>query len=600
MMDEDTTILGLRRGSLVLERYEIRDLLGRGGFAAVFLAHDTEIERDVALKVLDIASLTRQGGDAEILLTRFKREAKLAARINHPSVVQVFDYGVLEKTDAPFIIMEKLEGHDLDEELQQHGPMAPDRALPLFTDCLEALGDAHQLGIVHKDLKPSNLFLTSPRNRRETLKIVDFGIAHPGDAAGERLTKTGFMLGTIEYMPPEYIQDQIISPALDVYQMGLILVELLSGQPVVVGDTPWQIAMAHIRRDFEIPALLWDSPVGPVIDRSLAVEPQDRFEGAGEFADALAAIDPDELSHVDADDTLQHVSIDTPDVQVPDDETRSLIEEASRERQLARQQSDRRSTPSPFADTAFSESPADPVDDTPTDPADVDTAPSELLYDPSRTRRSRLIIAALAAVALITLVGIGFVASALLSGEPDDQAQQHRAEADETSPIEPEQPAELPQPSAAEESQPDDEQHEPIEVAIAADPTDALITSGDDTYDDDNPVVFASDDDDPVNLEVTADGHEARTVTVAPGDTPTFDVALDPEDDPGDETPDDAEPSAQPPPAPQPASDPDEPVEQQQQDEPAEQTEQTDQEDEPAATDDDDDDDDGTDMIMAP
>ncbi|MEM1350262.1 MAG: serine/threonine-protein kinase, partial [Myxococcota bacterium] len=244
-------------GDLVSDRYEISKRLGAGGFAKVYLAHDRVIERDVAIKFLDLRNM--HGADAllENVLERFRREAKLAAKIPHRNVVQIYDIGMVgEDVGRPFIVMELLHGFDLEDQLNDHGPMEPQRLLPLFIDCLDALGEAHAMGIVHKDLKPSNLFLSSPGQRSEALRIVDFGIAHIKGVEEEkkdvresqrvnRLTATGQILGTLQYLTPEYIGQQIVTPALDVYQMTLILIETLSGERVIKTDNPFECLRIH-------------------------------------------------------------------------------------------------------------------------------------------------------------------------------------------------------------------------------------------------------------------------------------------------------------------------------------------------------------------
>ena len=274
-MTNKEPVMGVTVGTLINERYEILSLLGVGGFAAVFQAHDSQIERNVAIKVLNVDTLVSQGNDLDTVLARFSREAKTAASINHPCVVQIYDFGVLKEQDNPFIIMEMLSGHDLQDELKAKKTLDPARFIPLFVDTLEALGEAHKVGIVHKDIKPSNLFLADPETRRETLKLVDFGIAHiAAQSNDERLTKTGYMLGTPQYMAPEYVEQQQVSPALDVYQMGLLLVEMLAGQPVIQETNPWKCALMHVSRELTVPIDLLESPLGPVLQKALALAPQ--------------------------------------------------------------------------------------------------------------------------------------------------------------------------------------------------------------------------------------------------------------------------------------------------------------------------------------
>lgn len=290
-------------GQVVSGRYEITKHLGTGGFAKVFRAFDKTIERDVAIKFLDLRSIQASDDMMRTILERFRREAKLAAKIPHSGVVNIFDIGQLDPEGfRPFIVMELLEGYDLEDQLNDHGALAPARLIPLYVDCLDALGEAHKLGIVHKDLKPSNLFLSNPGERKERLRIVDFGIAHIKNQGADedaekpesrqnRLTATGQILGTLQYLTPEYIGSQIVSPALDVYQMALILVELLSGERVIKTDNPFECLRIHTFGLLELPQYLLDSPLGPVLRKALDSEHERRYQDGSEFADALSKVD---------------------------------------------------------------------------------------------------------------------------------------------------------------------------------------------------------------------------------------------------------------------------------------------------------------------
>jgi serine/threonine protein kinase len=290
----------LKAGTIVSGRYEVRTLLGVGGFARVYSAFDKVIERDVALKVLDLAALGASEDQVKTLMTRFEREAKLAARIDHPCVVQIHDIGRLtDDKQSPFIVMEMLSGMDLEAYLRDHGTLEPAKLWELFADALEALGEAHRAGIIHRDLKPSNLFLHMPGTRRERLRIVDFGIAAIKIKDGvssteemERLTRTGQLFGTIQYMAPEYIGRQLVSPALDVYQMALILVELISGERVVLAETPMDCLRLHTFRQMTLPEYLLKSPLRALLKQALDPDPAYRFADAHVFAEAMHKIDP--------------------------------------------------------------------------------------------------------------------------------------------------------------------------------------------------------------------------------------------------------------------------------------------------------------------
>ena len=153
--------------------------------------------------------------------------------------------GVIDVRETPYMVMELLEGWDLEQHMRRHGPMDATRLLPLFIQALEGLGCAHEAGIVHKDLKPSNLFLKHPEKRHEQLSILDFGVARQVGTDTSRLTRTDSAFGTPHYMAPEYSTNQITTPALDVYQMGLILVECLTARPVIMHEDPVAALLLH-------------------------------------------------------------------------------------------------------------------------------------------------------------------------------------------------------------------------------------------------------------------------------------------------------------------------------------------------------------------
>jgi eukaryotic-like serine/threonine-protein kinase len=280
----------LKPGSFVADRYEVGQLLGEGGFAAVYAGFDPVIRRDVAIKVLHSFLLGGEKADQRAaMLGRFRQEASSAASIGHPNVVNIFDMGVLGDDEQPFIVMERLVGHDLQEDLKKNGPMPPARLLPLFATALEAIGAAHKKGVVHRDLKPSNLFLVDPSTEDEDIRVVDFGIARVDRTQG--LTATGQVVGTPYYLAPEYIIETKVTPALDVYQMGLILVELLTGARVVDGDNPLSCVHKHTTRDLRVPEALIGGPLGPLVVRALAFQPEERFADGRAFARALRKVD---------------------------------------------------------------------------------------------------------------------------------------------------------------------------------------------------------------------------------------------------------------------------------------------------------------------
>lgn len=299
---------------MISDRYEITQHLGTGGFASVFQAFDQLIERGVAIKFLD-PSLMTEGEEGQTNVERFEREAKFAAKLQHPNVVNIFDIGSIEagSVDVPFIVMELMEGVDLAEYIEENGAMDPTRFIPLFIDCLEALGEAHNRGIVHKDLKPENVFFVRADQRSELLQILDFGVAHiktGGDA--KRLTQAGQVLGTPQYLAPEYVEKNLVTPALDVYQMGLVLVEALAGAAALEESNSLQCIRAHSAGDIPVPVPLVESPLGPVLFKSLATDPDERYQQATEMADGLAKVEPSQVPEIGSDFSKKLLSEITP------------------------------------------------------------------------------------------------------------------------------------------------------------------------------------------------------------------------------------------------------------------------------------------------
>lgn len=318
-MSDDTGEFDIETGRRLQDRYRVDGEIGRGGFATVYKAHDVVIDRRVAIKVLSLQQLDDEQKDRA--LKRFLREARLAAKISHAGIVDIYDFGELDDPDAPYIVMERLDGMNLYRRIHTEGPVVPAVLIPNYSQVLEALGQAHQQNIVHKDLKPGNIFLHLPGTVGEIWKLVDFGVAHMDGPTDERLTQTGFLSGTPQYLPPEYIQEQRVSPRMDVYQMGLTLVEALTGEAVVSERKPFKAAMQHVEGKLEIPETIINSPLGKVLQRALNPDPERRFETGLQFARALANVNPDDVpvfgegdpEERAARDTIRWAAIDGPD-----------------------------------------------------------------------------------------------------------------------------------------------------------------------------------------------------------------------------------------------------------------------------------------------
>ena len=276
-------------GQLVGERYQVERRLGEGGMGEVYLARHLLMGRLCALKVMS-QSLSRDP-DA---VSRFNREATNASRISHPNVCAVYDFG-LTPDGLVYLAMEYVEGRALSEVLDQEGPLPVQRAATLVVQCAHGLQVAHDLGIVHRDLKPDNIMVT-PAKEREVAKLVDFGIAKAVESGpGQRVTKTGFVVGTPEYMAPEQLAGDPLDGRSDQYALALVFYRAITGTLPFEGSTvqetlvkrltdpPRPLAMA--RPDGRFPAGLQG-----VMDRALARDPLDRYPTVTAFSDAVSEI----------------------------------------------------------------------------------------------------------------------------------------------------------------------------------------------------------------------------------------------------------------------------------------------------------------------
>ena len=234
-------------GRLLDGRYQITQRLARGGMATVYRAVDMRLTRTVAVKVMHIGL-----GDEAEFARKFDREARAAAKLSHPNVVSVFDQGQdLEGPNSrPYIVMEYVEGQTLRDVLNREAPLPPARALELMEPVLAALAAAHDAGLVHRDVKPENV-LISDRGR---LKVADFGLAKAVSSQSSTATQ-GLLIGTVSYLPPELVVAGRADARSDVYSAGVVLFELLTGRKPHTGDSPIQIAYAHVHRDVPPPSV---------------------------------------------------------------------------------------------------------------------------------------------------------------------------------------------------------------------------------------------------------------------------------------------------------------------------------------------------------
>jgi serine/threonine-protein kinase len=267
-------------GDLIADRYELEELVGTGGMSSVFRAHDRQLERSVAIKILH----EHYAEDPEYL-ERFRREARAVARLSHPNIVTVIDRGADD--GRQYIVFEHVEGENLKELVLRSGRLPVRRALELALAVADGLAFAHDHGLVHRDVKPQNVLLS---NEGE-VKVTDFGIARSMHVE-HGVTQTGTVLGTGEYLAPEQASGKPVSPATDVYSLGIVLWELLAGEVPFVGENFVAVALRHVN---EPPQRLRERrpDVSPrleaAVDRALAKDPARRFPSMAAFANELRA-----------------------------------------------------------------------------------------------------------------------------------------------------------------------------------------------------------------------------------------------------------------------------------------------------------------------
>ncbi|MGI8427283.1 MAG: serine/threonine-protein kinase [Actinomycetota bacterium] len=266
---------------LVAGRYDVGEALGHGGMGGVWMAEDRKLKRKVAVKLLS-PQLAAKADVRE----RFEAEALASGRLNHPNVVSVYDAG--EHEGIPFLVMELLSGRTLAEEFGK-GPLNPERVIKLGLQALAGLQAAHTAGIVHRDIKPGNILFTTAG---DSVKVADFGIAKGTEGLDADLTQTGVLIGTPAFLAPERISGKPATALSDLYSLGVVLYEALAGRRPFVAETV--LGLASKIQNEEIPPLRGAQPdldpkLASVVERAMSKIPEDRFQTAGEMAEALAA-----------------------------------------------------------------------------------------------------------------------------------------------------------------------------------------------------------------------------------------------------------------------------------------------------------------------
>ena len=296
-------------------KFEVRDLLGRGGFAEVYEVHDRQLHRRLAVKVLRPDLAWTQG-----MLQRFEKEARALASLSHPNILPIHFVG--DRGGLVYYAMPYVEGHSLGDILRNEGPLDPDRAVQLIRPILQALGHAHEKGMIHRDLKPDNIILDQQSGRP---LLVDFGIVkQAGDGPGTTLT--GFVVGTPTYMSPEQALGQAnVDHRSDIYAIGGVLYHLVTGAPPFEGDTSQEVIGRHIGHPVPVPSAVnarvpaW---LSDVIGVALAKRPEDRFQTANEMAEALR-------TGLQSGPQLPIITRETPARQIGDDDPTHIMETAT-------------------------------------------------------------------------------------------------------------------------------------------------------------------------------------------------------------------------------------------------------------------------------
>ena len=286
------TLYSLRRTAHEAQRlgnYVLEQELGSGGMGQVFKARHALIRRPTALKVMRVSS-----DEPETSVVRFEREVQLSASLTHPNTITIFDYG--RTADSKFYYaMDYLEGLDLQKIVERYGPLPPERAVYVLEQACGALGEAHARGIIHRDIKPQNVFLTHRGGLYDFVKVLDFGLAKQLQSEGVDLTQAGMAVGTPRYIPPEAIRGKLpIDGRADLYSLGAVAYWMLAGRPPFDADSSMEVLIDHMQATptpvSQVSEVAIPQELEAAVMRCLEKNPDDRFRSVHEFADALRSV----------------------------------------------------------------------------------------------------------------------------------------------------------------------------------------------------------------------------------------------------------------------------------------------------------------------
>jgi len=275
-------------GRLINDRYKITSVIARGGMGKVYKAEQAPLGRQVALKVL---SPNYQGDSDVEFHKRFFLEASISARLTHPNTVTVFDYGRTDD-DVYYIAMELLEGRTLHRAIREEGPFLPERAAHIARQVCRSLREAHSMNVIHRDLKPANIYLVQHGDENDFVKVLDFGLVKDTEKEGEDLTQTGLFMGSPKYMSPEQIRGEKVDGRTDVYALGVIFYEMLTGKVPFDRPNSVNILMAHVHESAPsmsvmLPGTTFAQELEAIVMKAMAKKPEDRYDSMDALANAI-------------------------------------------------------------------------------------------------------------------------------------------------------------------------------------------------------------------------------------------------------------------------------------------------------------------------